>query len=392
VHEFTVADDPLIGTVVGGRYRIVRKLSEGGMGVLYVARHEVIEKLFALKVLSSDAARRPDLVERFLREARAVAAIVHAHVLNAADFGRTDDGAVYFATELLEGRDLLDEVRGGGVMAPRRAARVVIQILRGLEAAHDQGVIHRDLKPENIFLTTRDGDRDFVKVLDFGLAKIEGLHGLTAPGQVIGTPEYFSPEQGLGKNVDARSDLYSVGCILYAIVCGRPPFMSPDPYEVMKGHAGQLPMPPSLRLPDAKLPEVFDDFVGKALAKPLEERFQSASEMRGALEAILDQLPEQAVSPSGRQVMLRSPASMDGQTPLPPPAAPSAWTQKNKVEPTEPAAPLIPARMAAEALGKLPPRRDERSFGRAQAIALSAGAGAAVLLAFTIWLVLRLLR
>jgi eukaryotic-like serine/threonine-protein kinase len=390
VHEFTVADDPLVGTVVGGRYRIVRKLREGGMGVVYVARHEVIEKLFALKVLSNDAARRPDLVERFLREARAVAAIVHAHVLNAADFGRTDDGAVYFATELLDGRDLLDEVRGGGVMAPRRAARIVVQILRGLEAAHDKGVIHRDLKPENIFLIARDADRDFVKVLDFGLAKIEGMQGLTAPGQVVGTPEYFSPEQGLGKNVDARSDLYSVGCILYAIVCGRPPFLSVDPYEVMQGHVGQLPMPPSLRMPDSKLPAVFDDFVGKALAKPLAERFQSAVEMRAALEAIIDQLPEHAVSPSGRQVVLRSAASMDGQTPLPPPAAPSAWTQKNKVVPSEPSAPLIPARLAAEALGT--PRRKEPTFGRAQLIALGAGAGAAVLLAFTMWLVLRLMR
>src|SRR5688572_25788975 len=203
------AADPLIGTVLAERYRIERKLGEGGMGAVYLARHVILEKIVALKILHDEYARRRELVERFLHEAKAASRIRHEHVIDITDFGETATKNVFFAMEYLDGHDLASELDRGPPMPWPRIKSIVLQLCAALQAAHEAGIIHRDLKPENIYLIERLGNPDFVKVLDFGVAKLTDPTGqgveeprerrLTRTGMVFGTPEYMSPEQARGE-------------------------------------------------------------------------------------------------------------------------------------------------------------------------------------------------
>src|SRR5450432_3867895 len=213
------------GRVIEGRYRILKVLGEGGMGTVYAGEHVEIGKGVAVKILHPQYSRQQDLVERFRREARAASRIGHPHIIDVTDFGTTEDGCAYFVMEHLDGIDLADVLSHERRLDPVRAAQITIQICRALEAAHAAGVIHRDLKPENIFLVSRDGRADFVKVLDFGIARSLGQDSrrLTNPGIAMGTPEYMAPEQALGGLADRRSDIYSVGALLYEMVTGTPP-------------------------------------------------------------------------------------------------------------------------------------------------------------------------
>jgi len=213
------------GRVIEGRYRIQKILGEGGMGTVYAAEHVEIGKGVAVKILHPQYSRQQDLVERFRREARAASRIGHPHIIDVTDFGTTEDGCAYFVMEHLDGIDLADVLSHERRLEPMRAAQITMQICRALEAAHAAGVIHRDLKPENIFLVARDGKADFVKVLDFGIARSIGQDSsrLTNPGIAMGTPEYMAPEQAMGGLADRRSDVYSVGALLYEMVTGEPP-------------------------------------------------------------------------------------------------------------------------------------------------------------------------
>ncbi|HSZ82931.1 MAG TPA: serine/threonine-protein kinase, partial [Polyangia bacterium] len=213
------------GRVIEGRYRILRVLGEGGMGTVYAGEHVEIGKGVAVKILHPQFSRQQDLVERFRREARAASRIGHPNIIDVNDFGTTEDGCAYFVMEQLDGIDLADVLSHERRLEPARACQITIQICRALEAAHAAGVIHRDLKPENIFLVARDGRADFVKVLDFGIARSIGqdTRRLTNPGVAMGTPEYMAPEQALGGLADRRSDIYSVGALLYEMVTGQPP-------------------------------------------------------------------------------------------------------------------------------------------------------------------------
>jgi serine/threonine protein kinase len=214
--------DPLLGQTLAGRYHIHKKLGEGGMGAVYLAVHTLLEKQVALKVLHGEFARKPDLVERFMQEAKAASRIRHENVIDISDFGVTPDGFVFFAMELLHGHDLHEEIsraRLAGVPIPwDRSRKIFLQICSALSAAHSHGIVHRDLKPENIYLIEFLGHKDFVKLLDFGIAKLteasEGDRKLTRTGMLFGTPEYMSPEQARGENVDHRVDIYAMGCIL----------------------------------------------------------------------------------------------------------------------------------------------------------------------------------
>jgi serine/threonine protein kinase len=213
------------GRVIEGRYRILKILGEGGMGTVYAAEHVEIGKGVAVKILHPQYSRQQDLVERFRREARAASRIGHPHIIDVTDFGTTEDGCAYFVMEHLDGIDLADVLSHERRLEPMRAAQITMQICRALEAAHAAGVIHRDLKPENIFLVAREGKADFVKVLDFGIARSIGQDSsrLTNPGIAMGTPEYMAPEQAMGGLADRRSDVYSVGALLYEMVTGEPP-------------------------------------------------------------------------------------------------------------------------------------------------------------------------
>jgi tRNA A-37 threonylcarbamoyl transferase component Bud32 len=279
--------DPLIAQLVADRYRVIRKLGEGGMGSVYLAEHVVIEKKLVLKVLAPDLARREDLVARFLQEARSASRIGHENVIDISDFGQSADGYVYIAMEYLEGTDLGQVVRAEGALAWARVRDIVMQICRALRAAHDKNIVHRDMKPENIFLIHREGRPEFVKILDFGIAKIMGLDPngprLTRTGTVFGTPEYMAPEQAEGKEADYRADVYAVGCIAYHLMTGRTPFIADNFMAMLTKHMTEDPVPPSVCRPDLAITPEMDALVGKALEKDRNKRYQNMAEFLQAV-------------------------------------------------------------------------------------------------------------
>ena len=257
------------------------------MGAVYLAEHVVIEKKFALKVLAPELARRSDLVARFLQEARSASRIGHENVIDISDFGQSPDGLVYIAMEFLDGQDLGQIVRTAGAMAWSDARDIVLQICRALRAAHDKGIVHRDMKPENIFLIQREGQPHFVKILDFGIAKVMGLDPngprLTRTGMIFGTPEYMAPEQAEGKDTDHRADIYAVGCIMYHLITGQTPFVAESFMTMLTKHLMEDPVPPSVRRPDLVVTPEMDTLVLKALEKDRDHRWQSMAEL---LEAV----------------------------------------------------------------------------------------------------------
>ena len=275
--------DPFIGATLAGRYLITKKLGEGGMGAVYLATHIGLDKQVALKVLHGEFTRKPDLVERFIQEAKAASRIRHENVIDISDFGTTPEGMVFFAMEHLKGHDLHEEIaraRLNGQLLPwARSKRIFLQICAALAAAHSHGIVHRDLKPENIYLIDFLGDSDFVKLLDFGIAKQteveDGGRKLTKTGMLFGTPEYMSPEQARGEQIDARVDVYAMGCILFQLVTGRVPFEADNFMGVLTLH---LTEPPPV-IP----PEIFD-LIGapRELAGVIDRALQKDKTMRWA--------------------------------------------------------------------------------------------------------------
>ncbi len=256
------------GRVIDNRYKVLRKIGEGGMGTVYAGEHVEIGKGVAIKILHPAYSTQSDLVERFRREARAASRIGHPNIIDVTDFGSTEDGCAYFVMEQLDGIDLADVLSHERRLAPGRCCQIAIQICRALSAAHAAGVIHRDLKPENIFLVARDGQADFVKVLDFGIARSMGrARRLTNPGVAMGTPEYMAPEQAEGGAVDNRSDIFSVGALLYEMVTGSPPQRSRDKELI----------PP--RGVKADVPEELDRIIVRALAPNPALRYQSMAQL-----------------------------------------------------------------------------------------------------------------
>jgi serine/threonine protein kinase/tetratricopeptide (TPR) repeat protein len=300
----------MVGTDIEGRYRIVRQLGEGGMGVVYLATQIQIERSVAVKVVREDIASDSRTVRRFLAEARACSALHHPNVVTVHDFGRTETGILYLVMEYLAGHSLSHWL-ALGPMSAAQAAGLGVQICSGLQAAHGAGIIHRDLKPDNVMLCQAEGFGNLVKLLDFGIARSLRSEGGTEPGMVIGTPEYMSPEQAFGKTLDARSDLYSLGILLYQMVCGRVPFDSEDPIAILVSHR-QDP-PPSMRGPGTPdLPAEFERLVLKLLSKDPADRPPSAEAVREALQSFLAStshppvVPVPAEPPSPRPPPVRS--------------------------------------------------------------------------------------
>jgi serine/threonine-protein kinase len=285
--------DPYLGKEVAGQFRIVEKIGKGGMGAVYKAEQPDMNRYVAIKILHSRYLSRSDLVSRFRREARAMSQLSHPNTARVFLYGQLDDGACYFVMEHLVGRNLAQIVRAEGAMKPRRAMRIMTQVCGALEEAHQAGIVHRDLKPENIFVTSQGGIHDFPKVLDFGLAKVTerqmrpGSMVLTQQGMVFGTPEFMSPEQAHGKTLDARSDIYSLGIILYELLTGKLPFDAKQPIEFIQLHVNATPIPLSERLPEATFPAGLEEVVMAALAKKPEERYASAAEFAAALDSVL---------------------------------------------------------------------------------------------------------
>jgi serine/threonine protein kinase len=237
--------DPVIGREIGS-YQIVAVLGQGGMGKVYKAQHPYIGKQVAVKFLKSELSSKPDSVQRFFQEARAVNDIHHENVIDVLDFGKTAEGDYFILMELLLGKTLGDAIKGEAPFTVKRTGHICMQICSALAAAHENNIIHRDLKPDNIFLIPRAGQKDFVKVLDFGLAKLvddnSGTH--TTTGMVMGTPLYMAPEQALGRPLDAQTDVYALGVILYQMATGTVPFFDPNPVALATMHVtAKVPRP-----------------------------------------------------------------------------------------------------------------------------------------------------
>jgi serine/threonine protein kinase len=282
-----LAGDPLVGTLLAERYRVLRPIAQGGMGAVYEARHVLLDKRVAIKVPLPRFAGDEAMLERLHREAFAAARAGHEHIVDVTDMGRLDDGGFFLVFELLEGRDLGSLLHEQGRLPWPRAVRIASQICEALAVAHDRGIVHRDLKPENIYLVTRRGDADFVKVLDFGIAKIlDGLpqhsRGPTAPSVVFGTPEYMAPEQMEASGaVDARADLYALGVILFEALSGRLPLSASSQRALMLKVMSEAP--PRLGALAPQLPRALCELVGRLLDKDPLRRPASCEEVHHCL-------------------------------------------------------------------------------------------------------------
>lgn len=281
--------DPLLGMVIAERYRILASIGRGGMGVVYKVEHVRIGKLMALKLLTGELTSDSELVGRFKREALMVSKLSHPNTVQVFDFG-TSDGLTYLAMEYLDGRDLGRLIEDSGRLDPVRVARLTIQICSSLAEAHGQGMIHRDLKPENIIvLQTREGE--IVKVLDFGLAKLREsseMLEVTSRGAIVGTPYYMSPEQVRGESVDQRSDIYSLGALMYKALTGKPVFDAATPVGVLTKHLTDDAQAPSHRFPEFSIPDGMNRIVMRLLAKDPAQRFQSVTDLQAALVGELE--------------------------------------------------------------------------------------------------------
>jgi tRNA A-37 threonylcarbamoyl transferase component Bud32 len=291
--------DRLVGETLDNRYYVQRKIGEGGMGVVFAARHAVIERPLAIKVLKREVMRDTATIKRFVQEAKAASRIGHPNIVDVTDFGTTPDGMTFSVMEYVDGTTLSRAIKEQAPFPPERSIHIAMQIARALGAAHDKGIVHRDLKPENVFLINRDDRPDFVKIVDFGIAKVQPLEGqgdpnaprLTRAGSVFGTPEYMAPEQAAGRSdTDRRVDIYALGTILYEMTCGRTPHKSDSTVRTIAMQMLDPIMPPSQVHPDLAVPKPLELVIMKALAKKREERYQTMAELIAALDGVTQYL------------------------------------------------------------------------------------------------------
>jgi eukaryotic-like serine/threonine-protein kinase len=304
--------DPFVGRdILNGSFRILQKIGSGGMGAVYKAMELQNSRMVGVKILHPKLANRKDLVSRFGREARALSQLSHPNTVRVFLYGELEDGALYIIMELLEGKNLNQTVRSEGPFPVARALPILIQACGALDEAHKAGIIHRDLKPENIFLVQSGPQRDFPKLLDFGLAKVgerqmrPGSVILTQEGMVFGTPEFMSPEQAQGKTLAPASDVYSIAVILYEVLTGKLPFEAKSAMDYIQMHVTGKPIPLNQRVPGMTFPTLLEQIMDRALAKREQDRFASAADFALAMQAVLQGA---AVLPPGVSVSSPQPS------------------------------------------------------------------------------------
>jgi serine/threonine protein kinase len=284
-------DDPHIGTTIGERYIVDRRIGEGGMGRVYLAHHKVIGKNVAIKILHAELARDKEAVGRFVREAKAASSIGNPHIVDISDFGELNDGSTYFVMEYLDGLTLGGSIEERGTLPPKMVTDVALQLCDGLAAAHKQGIIHRDLKPDNVTLVTQGTNKHFCKILDFGIAKVSSSASstkLTMAGAVFGTPHYMSPEQAAGATVDHRTDIYSLGVMLYEMTSGSLPFNADNFMGILTQHMYKAPVPIRALVNSPDCPPGLEAIILKSLSKKPEARYQDFDEFADDLRLLRD--------------------------------------------------------------------------------------------------------
>ena len=301
------APDPMIGQTLGGKYKVVRLLGEGGMGAVYEGEQHLgttVRKV-AVKTLHTHLSRDPKVKARFEREVGTIAELEHPNTIQVYDFGSTPEGILYIVMEFLSGKSLADTLEKQGAMSPERTIDIFAQICGSLEEAHRRGIVHRDLKPDNVVLVERAGKKDFVKVLDFGIAKRaseedKNEQKLTQQGMVLGTPPYMSPEQFTGQPIDARSDIYSLGVMAYEMLTGKLPFRANTAFEWANQHMTQSPIPIESMAEGMRAPPAMRAAILRALAKAPADRFQTVTDFGAALAGKGPPVQEAAATVSAR--------------------------------------------------------------------------------------------
>jgi len=376
----------LVGRNVGGRYRVRGVLGEGGMGMVYDAEHIGLGRDVAIKVLSPSQAKKKVAVKRFQQEARAAGAIGHPNICEVYDLGQLDDGSPYLVMEKLVGSTLADRITREGGLPFDELVDVVIQVLAGLIAAHDKGIVHRDIKPENIFLARRVGCPPIVKILDFGVSKMmpqfhsgEEQLDLTRTGMVMGTPYYMSPEQARGeRNLDGRVDVYACGVMMYEAIAGKRPFLAPNYNALLLAIISTTPKP--LREVRTATPPALEAIVKRAMAKARDDRYPSASALLRDLQALAPSLapvgvPSRLPAPPTAEERMRAPV-LGGHPAHPPhpahPAQPTHPSHPGHHAP-HPAHPAPPPRAAAADARTVGPRRSVADPAEAAGATLRSG-------------------
>jgi serine/threonine protein kinase len=315
-NSFVPPAEKLIGRVIARKYEIIDLLGAGGMGFVYRAKHLELDKLMAIKILLLDKPLSDVAYARFKQEAQATGGLDHPNIVRVSDYGQIGEGCPYIVMELLQGQCLDDLITANGRLSVQDALPIFVQLADALAHAHSHGVIHRDLKPSNIMLIIDDKGERQAKIIDFGIAKLSGARAkaipLTKPGEIFGSPLYMSPEQCKGNNLDQRSDIYSLGCAMYEMLVGKPPFVGDTVLATIYMHVNEPPAPINEIAANAVIPEELEKIIRQALHKEPDLRFQSAQELLEALQtfgrkyaknlALKDGLPTLTFSIPGRQL------------------------------------------------------------------------------------------